>query len=193
MISDFIGVFDKAFDPAFCDELIQHFEYVRTHTAYLQPRGCDPLDIDDKSLIFNDFSTDGNVEITSAHRRYTSHFHKGAMACLDEYKKEYSILDRPERSGMFDLKIQKTVPGQAFHTWHCEAFSRFTSTRYLVYQLYLNTVDDGGETEFIYQHRRIKPKQGTMIIWPAAFTHTHRGNQPLSGPKYIMTTWEEFF
>jgi hypothetical protein len=27
------------------------------------------------------------------------------------------------------------------------------------------------------------------VIMPAGFTHTHRGNVPLSGDKYIMTSW----
>ena len=52
--------------------------------------------------------------------------------------------------------------------------------------------DEGGETEFLYQSMRVKPKQGTLLIWPAAFTHTHRGNPPLSNEKYIVTGWTEF-
>ena len=42
------------------------------------------------------------------------------------------------------------------------------------------------------KHLRVKPKQGTLVIWPAAFTHTHRGNPPLSNDKYIVTGWTEF-
>jgi hypothetical protein len=57
--------------------------------------------------------------------------------------------------------------------------------------LYLNDVDEGGETEFLYQSIRIKPKKGTLILCPGSFTHTHRGNPPLSGEKYIVTTWIE--
>ena len=57
--------------------------------------------------------------------------------------------------------------------------------------LYLNSVTEGGETEFLYQKRRIKPQQGRLVIFPAGFTHTHRGNPPLSGDKYILTSWVE--
>ena len=44
--------------------------------------------------------------------------------------------------------------------------------------LYLNTLTDeqNGETEFLHQEKRIQPKENTMLIWPAGFTHTHRGN-----------------
>ena len=59
-------------------------------------------------------------------------------------------------------------------------------------QLFLNTVEEGGETEFLYQNKRLPPVQGTLALYPAGYTHTHRGNPPLKGNKYIMTTWLEF-
>ena len=58
--------------------------------------------------------------------------------------------------------------------------------------LYLNDVKEGGETEFLYQHKRYQPKEGTLLIFPAGFTHTHRGNPPISNDKYIVTGWLEF-
>ena len=39
------------------------------------------------------------------------------------------------------------------------------------------------------QHRRVQPKKGLLLIWPAYFTHKHRGNPPLKGEKYIATGW----
>mgnify|MGYP003351836575 CR=1 FL=1 len=60
-----------------------------------------------------------------------------------------------------------------------------------VYLMYLNDVEEGGETEFLYYPKRIKPKKGTLIMWPAGFTHTHRGNPPISNEKYIVATWTE--
>ena len=53
----------------------------------------------------------------------------------------------------------------------------------------MNDNFDGGETEFLYQQRREQAITGDLLIFPAAFTHTHRGNPPLGGVKYIATTW----
>jgi hypothetical protein len=33
------------------------------------------------------------------------------------------------------------------------------------------------------------PKTGSLLIAPTAFTHTHRGNRPEGGDKYIATSW----
>ena len=53
----------------------------------------------------------------------------------------------------------------------------------------MNDVEEGGETEFLYQSFRVKPKAGTLILFPSFFTHTHRGNPPLKGVKYLATGW----
>ncbi|MDB4343231.1 2OG-Fe(II) oxygenase [bacterium] len=57
--------------------------------------------------------------------------------------------------------------------------------------LYLNSVNQGGETEFLYQSKRIKPKQGRILLFPTSYTHVHRGNPPLKGNKFILTGWVE--
>jgi hypothetical protein len=57
---------------------------------------------------------------------------------------------------------------------------------------YLNDVEQGGETDFFYPNIKLKPKKGTMVIAPAGFTHTHRGNKPISDNKYILTSWVLF-
>lgn len=62
--------------------------------------------------------------------------------------------------------------------------------RELTWMIYLNDMPDGdGETEFLYQRRRIKPTAGTVVIWPAGYTHVHKGNTVFSQDKYILTGW----
>ena len=62
----------------------------------------------------------------------------------------------------------------------------------MVSMLYLNTVEKGGETEFLYQNMRVTPEQGTLVLFPTYWTHPHRGNPPLEGEKYIMDGWLEY-
>ena len=90
------------------------------------------------------------------------------------------------------MSIQKSLPHQGYHAWHCEISSLQTASRIVAYTLYLNDVEKDGETEFLYQHRRVKPVKGRIIICPTAFTHTHRGNPPLNTAKYMINGWMEF-
>ncbi len=56
---------------------------------------------------------------------------------------------------------------------------------------FLNDVDDGG-TEFKYQNLTIPAKKGLTLIWPAPWTHTHRGQVSNTKTKYIITGWYNF-
>jgi len=88
------------------------------------------------------------------------------------------------------LKIQKTLPTEGYHVWHIEHGKGFDNEpRAFVFIIYLNDVEEGGETEFLHFSKRVKPKTGRIVIWPAAFPYLHRGNTPLSGEKYILTSW----
>ncbi len=89
-----------------------------------------------------------------------------------------------------DLKIQKTLPTEGYHVWHIEHGKGYENEpRAFVFSVYLNDVEEGGETEFLHFSKRVKPKTGRIVIWPAAFPYLHRGNPPLSGKKYILTSW----
>jgi hypothetical protein len=113
--------------------------------------------------------------------------------CYQEYINKFSILtsDRPKET-INSVKIQHTKPGEGYHIWHYDNDGRILSDRYLVFTIYLNTVEEGGETEFLYQSERVNAVEGRVSLFPAGFTHTHRGNPPLSGDKYIITGWIEF-
>jgi hypothetical protein len=77
--------------------------------------------------------------------------------------------------------------------WHSEQYpgpgSNDSLHRAVLWTLYLNEDFEAGETEFLYQGRKIRPRTGSLLIAPAAFTHTHRGNRPARGDKYIATSW----
>jgi hypothetical protein len=56
--------------------------------------------------------------------------------------------------------------------------------------LYCNTLKNGG-TEFPFQKKVLKAKEGKLVIWPSDFTHPHRGIVSLDEEKYIVTGWLE--
>jgi hypothetical protein len=85
--------------------------------------------------------------------------------------------------------VQEVKPGGGYHIWHSEHGLSFPN-RLLATMTYLNTFPEGeAETEFLQQGIKIVPKQGMTLIWPAQFTHTHRGNPPYSQNKYTITSW----
>ena len=108
------------------------------------------------------------------------------------YNQKYSYLKSLASHTILDVKIQKTKIGGGYHTWHCENAEMKARNRILAFMVYLNDVNEGGETEFLYQKCRFKPEKNTLLVWPSQFTHVHRGNPPLSNDKYIITGWVEY-
>jgi len=105
------------------------------------------------------------------------------------YSDEFWIVRQLKATSLM-IKLQKTPPKGGYHVWHCEQDNIKVADRVLSWTIYLNDIPSGeGETEFLWQGLRVQPKAGTVSIFPASFTHTHRGNPVYSCNKYIATGW----
>ena len=185
-IKNFIGMFDNYLEPKVSDKLIEYFE-ANTHKSYdrISTDGSTKNFKDDLSLTFykTDLWIDENDMVCKALRE-----------CINVYLKTTAFL---EYTGCKDLhfthmKMQRTKPTGGYHLWHIERNYSEACRRALVYTVYLNDINDGGETEFLFQKIRVKPKKGRVAIFPADFPYVHRGNPPLKKDKYILTSWFNF-
>ena len=90
--------------------------------------------------------------------------------------------------------IKRYQSGQHFQHTHCERSSLETLHRLFAFMTYLNDVkiEDGGSTFFNHFDLEIQPQKGLTLIWPAEWTHAHRGNILKKGPKYIVSGWLHF-
>jgi hypothetical protein len=112
---------------------------------------------------------------------------KGKEDYIQRHSIAMSKLDPFDISPAFNM--QRYNPQEGFLGWHCERASLSYSNRILVWMVYLNTLEDRGETEFLYQHHFEEPKQGKLIIWPSDWMYTHRGISSPTQTKYILTGW----
>ena len=180
---DFIGIYENALSKENCNFVIQDFE---RHAA------------NNPSSINNGTNQFGNQEMG---RMDYAIFAENCLLdvckvinetlnnCLHVYTDEFFSL-KQVKARSEHVKIQRTPPRGGYHKWHCEVEDRNSMNRVLTWMIYLNDIPDGeGETEFLWQGIRVKPKAGTCVIWPAQFTHPHRGNPVYSCEKYIATGW----
>ena len=112
---------------------------------------------------------------------------------FDQYTSVYSgILQNNDPVSTWTTKVQKTKAGGGYHQWHCENGQFLYRDRVLAWMVYLNTVpsQNGGGTDFLHQKLTLQPEAGTIVLWPASYTHVHRGGF-LTGnvDKYIATGW----
>ncbi len=181
--SDLIRRYCGAFTPDQCKEIISHINYFEKN-----------------SLMFYDktsLHTTDNATINVAHDWDMDETASSKIAnlilprfkpCVDEYLQAFSVLNN-YKFLLYDVKIKKIPIGGGFHSWHFETGGIQNCHRTFVVQLYVNDDFEGGETEFLYQNRREEAVAGDVLIFPAGFTHTHRGNPPIGGHKYLITSW----
>jgi hypothetical protein len=89
-------------------------------------------------------------------------------------------------------KIQHYTKGEGQFKWHFDAIGPGTWARQLSMVLYLNTVEEGGETSFLRQGLKLKPLAGDGVFFPPFWTHAHCGEIPLSEDKFIISTFVSF-
>lgn len=186
---NFIGVYTDVFVPGFCAHVVQEFDR-------LAENGAGATRVQSENALKH-VKSDLQLEavLNPMHgfngARTTEVFFQGLQNCYEDYLQQFSTL-RDDRVTTRNIKLQRTDPGGGYHIWHAEQAGGAHASRVLVYLLYLNTLpeESAGETEFLYQQKRIKPVENTLVIWPAAFTHTHRGNTVFgTTSKYVATGW----
>ena len=193
MTNNFIGIYENALPASSCQELIDFFEKSDELGLTYSRQQAGPFEQTPKVLVNDDqlFLPSTCLELIN------SDVIKDFLATFwdEAYKKyvaEYDIIQKFDRHNIYSFKMQRTQIGGGFHYWHAEQTCRISSDRLLAFTCYLNDVEEGGETEFLYYPKRVKATQGTFLIFPGSFTHTHRGNPPISNTKYIVTGWLQF-
>ncbi len=188
---DFIGFYNKIYEDYFCQHVIDEFERVLTKGHCGTRQNSEGVTKTNKEDLFYFLNFKNHVFSDFNGKSVNDLFFAGLQKCFDAYSNEYDIL-KSHTITCSSVKIQKTNPGAGYHVWHCEQGNGSNSSRCLTYIIYLNTLEDdaAGETELLYQRTRIKAEENSCIIFPAAFTHAHRGNVVHGNkPKYIITGW----
>lgn len=186
---DFIGMYENVYPDGFCNHMISEFERLLNNGFCGNRQDIEKVNKTQKEDNFyflnmrnHSLSSFNDVSVMNI-------FMTGLQNCFDEYVDQYDIL-KDLNLKCTSVKMQKTNPGAGYHIWHCEQGNEESANRCLVYALYLNDIDEAGETEFLYQKLRVPPKENSMVLWPAGFTHPHRGNVVHGNKsKYIITGW----
>ena len=115
------------------------------------------------------------------------------LACYQDYLTEWPFLAGcMDRLHIGPFNIQRYNQGGHFSSVHSERTSLGHLHRVFAWMTYLNDVPDSGETEFVHYNLKVSPEIGKTLIWPAEWTHAHRGLPVTSGHKYIVTGWLHF-
>jgi len=185
----FIGSW-KMSPLSICDELIAYFELnKKKHEGGVTGSGknLDAKHSTDISIAPKDMKLPGN-EI------FEEYFHN-LFSCYQDYVTEWPFLATFAKDlQISSFNLQRYQSGQHYQGLHTERSSLETLHRVFAWMTYLNDVDeeDGGSTLFSHYDLAIQPRKGLTLIWPAEWTHAHKGNVIKANHKYIITGWMTF-
>ena len=183
----FIGSWEMKY--SICDEIIAYYD---KHQAKLTQGSVGTGKVNLASKNRMDISLSPKELNLQGNEIFNEYF-ASLFECYKDYNQQWpflaSIVSNLE-IGKFN--IGRYLPGQHFQKLHTERAGLGSLHRLLAFMTYLNDVEDGGSTYFSHYDLDIKPQKGLTIVWPAEWTHSHKGNIINSGSKYIITGWLTF-
>ena len=174
-------------DAGVCDELIAYFHASAARGPGRVGGGEVDPDAKDSTDLPNDYAHFTDPPMV----RYLN----GLREVCEQYVGKFQASGAVDAWGITEkINIQHYRPGGGYKIWHCERWGKAmpAAARHLVFMTYLNDVSDAGGTEFLYQGLTVQPKKGLTVIWPADWTHHHRGVVSPTEEKYIITGWFSF-
>lgn len=178
-LNDFIHIYENALESDICDFLVALFDQTLDKHERCENEGRPN---------FTQFNLTENRELTSEINK----IHNRIISKIFEYRnKYYEFIDPrvfPQEHAFEQFRIKKYNPGgeDRFDT-HVDVLDYESSRRFLSFMWYLNDVETGGET--VFKDMIIKPKKGTLLVFPPLWMFPHKGNSPISNPKYIMSAY----
>ena len=188
---DFIGIYDESVPVELCNVFVKNWEEAKKNQTIIDLSKQNDTGYQENShpLVRKDeVAYVAPLQSTIYPVPPVRTYFKYLKECLNLYMVRYSIVFHGSvRNDVF--KIHKVRKTEGYHSWHYERNDPPSLERLMVYMTYLEVPEKGGETEFLEQSLRIEPIVGRTLIWPAGFTHMHRGNPPLDGEKMYITGW----
>tara|TARA_B100000214_G_C23961548_1_gene625522 strand:+ start:1264 stop:1896 length:633 start_codon:yes stop_codon:yes gene_type:complete len=172
-------------DDSLCDELVVHFENNQSKLQRGAVGSNASIKLEAKNRMDLRISP---KEINLSENKVFKIYFNDLFECYKDFSNTWPHLKTIARNlDIPSFNIGRYETGQHYQAIHCERAGLGTLHRLFAFMTYLNNVEEGGNTYFDNYDLEIQPKKGLTLIWPAEWTHTHRGNKVIKGTKYMIT------
>lgn len=183
-LTDFIRVYDEDLPADFCRRMVDGFE---SSQSQLQANGRGVVaGLDHSSWVELDVGR-------MADKAFLGFFMHRLEMGLERYNRDTRLgIPVPLRPRTDRLIMKRYRPGghERFEP-HFDSVDS-VAQRYMVFLWYLNDVEEGGETTFTDLDFSVRPKTGRLLMFPPYWMYQHAALPPISGSKYIISTYLMF-
>jgi 2OG-Fe(II) oxygenase superfamily len=184
-VDHFIRYYDESLDKETCRQIISRFDGDRRQISGRVSGNAGP-ELDRAAKQTNELILPDDAVWSDIKRALQQSMSVG----LGKYQRDVKFLAGSDHKSLYaePLRVKKYDIGGQF-SWHIDCNSAQNHSRCLAVQWYFNDVAEGGATEFEDQKTAIACREGRLAFFPVSWTYRHRGAPPLSGPKYVCTTF----
>jgi prolyl 4-hydroxylase len=177
----YIRTYDQDLDPRLCEQMIGSFGGL----ARFQMRNGRGI----RNGLEESAWTELNVSRLSD-AAFLVMFRKLIDRALERYNRDIGLtIPIPNSPLHSDMILKRYQPGvQEQFQLHFDAIHH-VANRYLVLLWYLNDVEQGGDTRFPQLDVSIQARRGRLLMFPPYWMYQHEGLPPVSGDKYILSTY----
>lgn len=155
-----------------CDKICEYLDSMESHQSITG--GGLRTDIRNSQSIVVDFNSPYNLPDS------VFNMNKVVWQKLSEYSQRWGFaLGFTEQ-----VSVQKYEVDEGYYTMHHDGMGRCVSAL-----VYLNNVEEGGETVFPEFDFSVKPEEGKLVIFPSNYIYRHAAMKPKSNPKYAAAYW----
>jgi hypothetical protein len=193
--SNYIYINQNSLSDELCNDIIDIFN--KSNPA----PGCTAGGVNKQVKDTNDIQTFGDQwnnintvlmnEMEYNLRQYVERFHCEDYKSINNNSttRDFKVLESSDVHYLSKFMVQKYEKNKGRYVYHNDfSLENTNNFRIITYLWYLNDVVEGGETVFNGKYK-IKPRRGTLVLFPASWTFPHCGKMPISSDKYIITGW----
>ena len=188
-MDDYIKVYDDVIDEVSCKELIKKFENSHEYFQTVhQESGDNAISFEQITLVDHEEWKSVQNGMVELFQDYILHYKVDCLINREQWPATY---------GYEAIRMKRYLANDydRFDP-HVDVMNHETARRFLAFFIYLNDVDEGGETVFTDINKpgtfipyTVQPKRGRLLMFPPTWQYYHAGKKPISGMKYLIHSY----
>ena len=188
-MDNLIRVYDDVIDEESCQKLIEKFEKFEEQFEEVYEKD------EEERISFKQLQLVKFKEWESVQQGMLELF----QDYIVRYKMDCNIKDKqwPEDYGYEAIRMKRYLNNDIDRfDPHVDVLDHNTARRFLAFFIYVNDVDEGGETKFVNLNKEgtyipltVNPKRGRLLMFPPMWPWYHAGLKPESGKKYLIHSY----
>jgi hypothetical protein len=194
VVAGCIAIYEDFWDKDLIDATIEAVEKESaledSGVVFKKSRTFEDTELEDKGLAHTQKRTNFGISLSEsgkqneAMRQINNTYFDKMLAAIEGYRIQFNIEE--QLFAMEPLSLLRYQFGQKYDA-HYDGGT--ATARSVSPVFYINDEYTGGEIEFVWHNVKLKPKAGTLVVFPSNYAYAHIAHPVITGTKYAIVTF----